>query len=388
MNNSGRHKVLFLASWFPNRLDPFLGNFVERHALAVSEYADVASLFVCSDSNLKGKKIDIEIKSEGGVFSVNVYYKKIRNSIPVISQMQKFLRNRKAHDIGYKKIQKHFSGHPDIVHLNVAFPSGLFAMRLKKKFNLPYILTEHSTLYHLYMSTKESHFTKKICNESKLICPVSNDLRKVMEKKGFGKKFEVVSNVVDTDLFQISKNKKREKKKILHISTLKDWQKNVSGMLRVIKKLSETRNDFELHIISDGDLALATKLSEEYNLLGTAIFIYPEQPIEKIAEMMRESDFFLLFSNFENLPCVIIEALASGIPIVSSNVGGIPELVNEKNGMLVNPKDDSALFDKINSMLDKFNAYDKNELRKFAVDNFSYSVVGKKFCDIYTRFIK
>jgi len=387
LRNSHRYKVLFLSSWYPNRIDPLLGNFVQRHAEAVSEFADVASLYVCSDQNVTAKKFEIEIKKNGNIFSVNIYYKKIINKFPIISQLQKFFRNRKAHKIGFAEILKHFSNKPDIVHLNVAFPAGLFARWLKKKYRLPYIITEHSTLYHLSMTVKENYFTKKICGGADLICPVSDDLKRVMEIKGFGKQFEVVPNVVNTDLFRLSENK-NQKKKIIHISTLKEWQKNSSGMLRVIKKLSETRSDFEFHIISDGDLSLATKISKEYDLLNKTIFIYPTQTLEKVAEILRASDLFLLFSNFENLPCVIIEALASGIPVVSTDVGGIPELINEKNGMLVKPNDEVALFEKLNEMLDKHNSFNKEELRKFAVENFSYHAVGEKFSDIYSRILK
>ncbi len=384
---SRRYKVLFLSSWYPNRIEPLQGNFIQRHAEAVSEFSDVASLYVCPDSKLIDKLFDVEIKKEKNVFSVNVYYRKVKSSVPIFSLLTKYFRQRAALTKGFHEIQKYFGTKPDIIHLNVVLPAGFFALRLKKLFNIPFIITEHSTEYHIKMKTRRLLVTKMICSQASLICPVSENLKQTMQECGIENNFEVVPNVVDTNLFRIAETRTKGKKKIIHISTLKEWHKNVRGMLRVIKKLSEIRKDFELHIISDGDISLATEISKEYGLLDKIIFIYPAQTLEKVAEMLRDSDLFLLFSNVETFSCVIIEALASGVPVLSSNAGAIPELVNEKNGMLVNSGDEKALFEKLNEMLDKKGFYNKEELRRFVVDNFCYRVVGKKFCNIYSRFI-
>ncbi len=377
-------KILFLSSWYPNRTNPHLGNFVQRHAEAVSAFNEAASLHVCSDPHLLGKKFDVETKIINGIFTVNVYYKKVRGIFFVVD-MVKYYRSRKAYQLGYDEVVKHFQSNPEVVHLNVAYPAGLFAMKLKSKFRIRYILTEHSTKYHLNIKWLESFLTKRICKRAALLCPVSEHLKTVMQKKGFGKKFEVVPNVVNTNLFSIADKIPNPKIKIIHISTLLEWQKNTSGILQVIKELSETRNDFEVDIISEKKSPNAMTVAKRFGLLNTVIHFYTDLSIEKVADMLRESDVLLLFSNFENLPCVIIEALASGVPVVSSNVGGIPELIDSTNGMLVNAKDEKALFEKLNRMLDKHNAFDKNEIRKNAIEKFSYDVVGKKFTDIYKR---
>jgi glycosyltransferase involved in cell wall biosynthesis len=379
-------KILFLSGWYPNRIHPHLGNFVQRHAEAVATLNEVASLFVCSDSNLKDRKFEVEAKNKNGVFTVNVYYKKISNTF-LIGPLLKFMRSRHAYRIGFKEISKHFEGKPDVVHLNVAYPAGTFAMQLKRRLGIPYIVTEHSTKYHLRINPVESYLTKKICNQAELVCPVSNHLKKVMQEKGFGKNFEVVPNVVNTNLFTIAEKSPNQKTRIIHISTLVEWQKNIRGMMRVIKKLSETRSDFELHIISEKDSTAAIAFAEQIGLRSSVVHFHPHQPIEKVAGMLHESDIFLLFSNVENLPCVIIESLASGVPVVATNVGGISELITEKNGMLVNAKDEEGLFQRLNTMLDKHYSYDKKEMRKDAIENFSYNVIGKKFTDIYRQIV-
>ena len=80
--------ILFLSSWYPNRVLPTLGNFVQKHAEAVALHSNVIALFVCSDINCK-KKIEITESTINNVLTINVYYKKINNTIPVISKLLK-----------------------------------------------------------------------------------------------------------------------------------------------------------------------------------------------------------------------------------------------------------------------------------------------------------
>ena len=70
-----KHKVLFLASWYPSKILPLSGIFVKRHAESVANFCDVAVLHVIQDPNLNDKKIEIETENEKNVFTVRVFYK-------------------------------------------------------------------------------------------------------------------------------------------------------------------------------------------------------------------------------------------------------------------------------------------------------------------------
>ena len=90
---------------------------------------------------------------------------------------------------------------------------------------------------------------------------------------------------------------------------------------------------------------------------------------------MPHADFFVLFSNYENAPVVISEALAVGLPIVSSNVGGISEMINEEIGFLIDRKDEKALKEKILYLLDNFQKYDIEKIRNNGL-KYSFDRVG------------
>ena len=376
--------ALFLPSWYPNKLFPQNGDFIQRHAVAVAGHCKVAALYVLANPN--AKEVSVEEIWHKGVFEVRVYYPKIAKW-RAWAQFRSYMN---AHRLGYQAVLKEM-GKIDLVHLNVFYKAGLFALELKNKHQIPYIITEHWTAFLDISPIKFTPFQKhsilKIGRNASLLCPVSHDLKKALQNFGFNGPYEVVPNVVDTKLFAFQSTKEDPNKiKLLHISTLYDPHKNVSGLLNVIKKLSEVRQDFSLSIIGN---AHTEKHQQRITELGIKNFvsIVGEVPHEKVAAAMQAHDLFVLFSNYENLPCVIIEAQASGLPVLATDVGGISEMINEKSGKLVNARDETALLNELQIMMDQLNQYDRQQIRQQAVSQYSYESVGKQFFEIYKRIV-
>ncbi len=386
--------ILFLSSWYPNRVLPTLGNFVQKHAEAVALSSNVTVLYVCSDAGNK-EMYEIAESELNGVYTINVYYKKVRHSFPLVSELQKANRYIRAHFLGLKLVKTKM-GRVDLVHHNILYPAGIIAWYLKKFKGIPYIITENWTGYLPSKNTArgglEKILSKMIARNASYITPVSKDLKEAMIKLGFDCKYEIIYNVTDTKLFYPSSagtSVREGKIKIIHISTLDDAHKNISGMLRVTKKLSELRQDFEIWFIGDGDASPHVKMAKELNILNSFAFFDGTKTTKEVADIMRNAQCFLLFSNYENLPCVMVEALASGIPIVSSTAGGIPEHINAQLGLLVKPLDESALLEALNKVLGQIRAgkYDPRFLNSYAIDNFSYEKVGIKFKALYERIL-
>ncbi len=384
--------ILFLSSWYPNRVLPTLGNFVQKHAEAVAIYQNVIALYVCSDAKNK-EKFEIVESDLNNVHTINVYYKKVTHSIPLLSQLQKANRYIKAHLIGLKIVNQKFNA-IDLVHHNILYPAGVIAWYLKKSKGIPYIITENWTGYLPSKNTHQSWIqkilSKKIARNANCITPVSKDLQDAMINHGFDSNYEIIYNVTDTKLFHPAKDKNQtEKIKIVHISTLDDAHKNVSGMLRATEKLSKLRNDFEIWFIGDGDATPHIKTATDLGIHKTFAFFDGTKTTAEVAKIMRNANCFLLFSNYENLPCVMVEALASGIPIVSSTAGGIPEHITDNLGILVEPLDEEGLLNALNKAIDKIKEgkYNSEELSNYAINNFSYQKVGEKFVDLYQRIL-
>ena len=94
---------------------------------------------------------------------------------------------------------------------------------------------------------------------------------------------------------------------------------------------------------------------------------------------------FLLYSNYENLPCVIAESLVSGLPVLSSKAGGTAEMVDATSGIIVEAKNNTLLIKQLNYMLDNIEQYNTTEIAEKAVQKYSYENVGKQFLSIYQK---
>lgn len=381
-----RKKILVLASWYPSRVKPFLGTFVQRQAEAAAKYANMAALFVISDPDMK-TEYEVESKIINEVFTVNVYYKQAAHPF------RKYRKLFKAYKAGWNHVLKHF-GKPDLIHLNILWPAGLFVYYLKKVLGYKYIITENWTGYlesdgaFQRSGLLKRTFTRIIGQNAEMITPVSEDLKNAMIENGLGSKYEVVFNVVDTDLFKPGiKSNNGNKFTFLHVSTTHDEQKNISGMLQAVKAFSEQNSNFELNIISESDFSIHEKTAERLGILNKYVFFKNAKQAKGIAEEMKKSDCFLLFSNYENLPVVILEAMACGLPVISSTAGGVPEHITSEYGLLVPPGDSVALTQAMGSMINNRKKYDSDKIRSYALKHFSYEEVGKRFHEVYKKVI-
>jgi glycosyltransferase involved in cell wall biosynthesis len=385
-----KRNILFLSGWYPNRVLPTLGNFVQKHAEAVALHSEVIALNVCADPSCE-QTYEITENTINNVFTINVYYKKVTHGIPLLSQLQKLIRTKRAWFLGLQRVYKK-SASIDLVHHNILYPSGIVAWYLKKSRGIPYILTEHSTAYLPSKKTRisftERMISKMIARNAAVITPVSGDLQKAMTGLGLEGNYEVVYNVVDTRIFSPAGNKAVERTiRFLHISTLDDAHKNISGMLRAAAELSKQHTGFECRFVGDGDTAPHIETAKQLGIYNTFAFFEGTKTTAEIAALMKNADCFLLFSNYENLPVVIIEALASGIPVISSDVGGIHEHLSAERGMLVPARDEKALEKALDQMTGELHAkkYDAGTLAAYAQEHFSYEKVSEKFHDLYNR---
>jgi len=187
----------------------------------------------------------------------------------------------------------------------------------------------------------------------------------------------------------LEKNIEHEKIILLHVSNLDDRAKNVSGMIQAVGEISKSRSDFEFHIVGDGpDREKLEKVATENNLLNKHVFFLGTKSSAEVAEKMKQSDLFLLFSNYDNMPCVMIEAFASGLPVVGSNMHGIGEHVKEGRGFAVKAGDVNAFANATLKAMNELHLFNKQEIRAYATNNFSYEAVSSQFDQVYQKCIK
>ena len=386
--------ILHLLSWFPTPDDPTLGNFCVRMIDALPKACHSVILSVCDGKDMTKS---FEIKELAGAHHTHV---QIYIRPPKVNTVRK-LKILRMYQVGLRYIKKRFFT-PDLVHLHVAYPLGQVALLWKKLYGYKYVLTEHWTIYQPQNQSvlvgKLKRKIVKIANNAELIMPVSLDLQRCMEGHGVSNRFQVIYNLVNTDMFTLRQppcidsnrtssarnDMQGSKKRMLHISTLRDEAKNFSGILRTIERLRQQRDDFELHVIHDYEAPEFKAFVKEHNLTDCVIF-HGKKTSAEVAEAYRDTDFFVLFSNFENLPCVIVEAFASGVPVLSTAVGGIDEIVSPKRGILIPQGDEDALLQGMNQMLDHCRDYDREAIRDYAIKTFAAQNIGRQIFEAYKK---
>ncbi len=381
-------KVLFLPRWYPNANDWLDGNFIENHARAVGKRCNVAVLFAAPGNDLK-KPYSVEIANEHGVRVFRVYYQKVNSNVSFFSNGLRLIRYLRAILSGYQKLLEDW-GKPDLNHVHVLSRPGLLALWLKWTKGVRFVVTEHWSGYLPsradYKGFLKKRLTELTIRNAELVTAVSQDLAKAMLNHGLKNEYIVVPNVVDETIFYPGKENHVGKKKILHVSNLDERAKNFQGILTMMAQLKKQRIDFEFHVYGDGpDKELQMATAEKMELQEPNIIFYGNRQPTEIAEAMRTSDFLLMFSNYENQPCVILEALCCGLPVLATSVGGIPEVMNSDMGEMIDPGDPSALLRLVNKYLDGELQFDREQISKTAAAKYSDETVGRQFLELYQK---
>ena len=350
-------QILFLTPWYPSEKDAMSGLFVLKHVEAV-----------------RAQGVDVRVIFSQGWGDMWRQWRTLRRE-------------------GWM---------PDLVQLNVIQKQGLLALWLKHRYGIPYVIVEHWSGYlpengkYMHQPAVKRRFAERVAEQASAILPVSNTLAKAMQACGIrNSRWLKINNVVDDFFFEISKYRNIEipnhkpqttnhkPKTLLHVSCFDERAKNVKGLLRAAKMLSEKRQDWQLVLVGTGidykDVrAYAESLSFPENLLRWTGELTPRE----VAEEMSHADAFVLSSRYETYGIILAEALAANLPILSTPVG-----IAEETADLIVPQEiaqykPGKFAEFIETIL--FSAEDcprKNEF--LPPDTFRSETIGTQLKDIY-----
>ncbi|SNR45772.1 Glycosyltransferase involved in cell wall bisynthesis [Lutibacter agarilyticus] len=366
--------ILFLSGWYPSRVLPSNGNFVQRHAEAVATKHKVTLVHVVTDENINKKEI-VE-KTINNVFTKIVYVPKVSNSF------FKFLFFLKTYLNEINAIESF-----DLTHLNITFPKGIIALYVKFFKKKPYIISEHWSVFlpedKAKLSFGKKMITKFIVANAKYVICVSNSLKIEMLKAGYKGNYKVIGNIVNTKLF-FPKPKKNQLFEIVHISTFNEESKNISGILSTIKKLSEIRSDFIFKIIGNTNNSELLETIKELNIPSNLIKVEGFKPPSEIATILQKANLYISFSNYETFGIVMIEALACGTPVISTNTGILIEMKTKKFISIIPKNNKEALLQSIINFLNCDTNFDLQQMHQLIEDKFSSKKIIEAYNQLYT----
>lgn len=389
METNEKEYVLWLPSWYPNKLGPFDGDFVQRQAEAVSAFHPIHVICLIKDEKKTlTNSILVEEKITGNLKETIIYYAVTDYPIKKLSQAATILKYGHI----YRKFLRNYfrsNGIPFLVHVHITFKAGLIARWIKRYFGIPFILTEHWTIF---LQEAQPNFNKltfakqylisKILLDASMLITVSHHLGKAIQQRWPYLEYEVIPNVVDHRIFFPGEKNPSGKLKLIHASSL-NYQKDPESMLRAAGLLKLAGIDFSLDICGPPRSDVNSLIKSEN--LEDRVILHGEIQQAQLADIIRTSDALILYSRFETFGCVVIEANACGIPAIVTNNNVMHELVlNGVNGIFVPPDDPNALAEKILTFLETRENFDRNVIAK-TTKQYSYTEVGQQHSAIYSR---
>ncbi len=394
-----RPRVLFLATEFPTAASPVVGTFVREHARAAALHADVVVLHL-ERAPGRGGLFEIEEERAGGLAGgapggspgdVRVVHVRYRRFGPPLS----YLAFAVGAVVAARQLAR--SGfRPDALHAN-SFLSALVGLLLRRIYRVPLVYTEHWSVFlpedPATLSGPMRTVARLALERADTVLPVSSAMERALRELAPGARLRVVPNAVDPALFHPAPpcsapprpagGPAGDPARLLYVGLLYD-AKGLDVLLPAVAALLRDGRRVTLDIVGDGVLRAETEeLAARLGLAERAVTFHGIRPKAEVGERMRGADLLVLSSRFENNPCVLLEALCCGLPVVATRVGGVPEIVDAAAGEIAEPGDVEAFAAALGRALDRLPCFDREQIARTAAGRYGHDAVGAALAEVY-----
>lgn len=368
-----RH-ILIMSSWFPTRIDPYAGNFVERFAHLLSDTYEVTVLHTMGDKNCSS--IEIDDQQVDNLRIIRVYHRIASN------RFIHWWLQRKALRKGLLMLD-----HIDLIFAHVFLPRAMQFARVQRYFHAPLIVMEHGSYYRKKLRKNflslHQQVIKRGSRHTSEIVAVSNVLRTDMKPLFPTTKIQVIPNFVDEQIFTLRETNPLNRKKFIHISTLDKNTKNpvflFDGFLNAYLDSGKT---ISLTVVSDQNTDEWERWAK-LNSCSEAITFTGPCEWDEVSQLLKEHDALILTSEYETFSIVIAEAWLTGTPVISTAVG-IAANMTDTLGIKIEQNNISDLKRAILNMVNGKVEYDKEFLRAFGMQ-FSKESVKNQLIELFNK---
>lgn len=339
-------RVAVITRYFPTSHEPWAGHSAYQTLRILAQHCELKVFYpesvyppLLTPRSRAGRRIDFQHRVEG----VEVDY----IAYPALPAISRPFNGRSAARSILSRVREY---RPDIILNYIVYPDGDAALRVARALQVPFVVTAIGSDLNVIPPFCEG-LTRRVLREADFTMTVSGDLlRKARSLGAAVERSEAVLNGCDTAIFHPRDRKQaraslgipEDAEGIVYVGRL-DMAKGLRELLSAVAVLRLRRTKLHAWIVGDGPARQPlTDLITEQGL-GEQVTLVPSLPTGKIAEWMAASDLVTLPSYREGCPNVVIEALASGRPVVATKVGGIPELMDDRSGRLVPAADAEAL---------------------------------------------
>ncbi|HWR25746.1 MAG TPA: glycosyltransferase [Methanosarcina sp.] len=396
-------KVLEVCQEFPNRYYPQLGTFIKQSIDSiVNENIDITVIspkpFVLPFSMFPYHNFS-KLPQIEHTEKYDLHYPRYVYAVPK-KYLYPLTGISYSHFVSAYAI-KNIKPNPNLIHAHFSYPDGYGMIKLAKKWKIPLVISALGTIERkvAYEGSRTSKQIIEALNFADKILSVSEDLKLHITNLGISEdKVSVVPNGVDVEKFKpFGKtharnllNLPQNKNIVLFVGALRKI-KGVDYLIEAAKDFVDKNTRLFLVGRDDGLRKNLEKRAEELNISDFIKFTGPVNH-ENIPLWISASDILVLPSLSEGRPNVVLEAFACQIPVVATDVGGIPELmVDGETGYLVPAKNPSELSEKINKLLE--DEHKRKKMGEFGRQSIiqrglTWEAHAKKTVNIYSEVLK
>jgi len=278
-------------------------------------------------------------------------------------------------------------GKPDVIHAHCLLRAGVLAAAIAKKHNIPYLVTEHSSSWHKHaVSDFELRPARLAAKHAFAVISVSNALLVHMKQDMQLGRTQVLPNAVDSLFFagQLSERPNTGKLTFINVALLNPGKRH-DILIDAFFHAFGRDTQHALYIVGDGPLRLALEQRIAKYGMADSIRLVGMQNKSRVAQLLEASDCFVLTSDHETFGVVVTEALAKGLPVISTMCGGTDDIVEPGNGILTEAGNAAAVADALTQMCERIATgwYDRKSIRDNCIAKYSQASVCNELTKSY-----
>ena len=383
--------VLLIPSWYATPDNPVAGSFFREQALALQRAGHRVGVIAPRvrsirelPSALVGAAQGIQHRDDCGLATYDLQGAQLLPGL------------RRANDLAWISAGRRLFGRyvarqgtPDIIHSHAMFTAGIIGAEIARSSGIPLVITEHSTVYQRRpipaFQIEEAQAALRTAAALLVVSPqLAEQMQRVLGDAANDAQW--VPNVVDREFLESELRPERAVGpfRFLNVAFLHE-KKAHADLLAAFAERFAGDADCQLRIGGDGpererlrSLAGALGIAEQVVWLG---------PLsrEAVGDEMRAADVFVLPSRLETFGVVVAEALASGLPVIATRSGGPECIVGERDGLLVDVGDVSALGDAMVRLRASIATYDAADIRLRCEEGFGEGALVDALEAVYGR---
>lgn len=382
--------IVIIPAFFQTKSRKTLGSFFLEQARALQKKGHKVTILYCDTYSIKCVKDWFAYNEEKSEIIEGIQIYRNRCFCPLKHGIE---GHRKAFANGIQKLYDQYmqENRPDIIHAHCSVWAGYAAMKLSEQIGIPYVVTEHATLFQLHrdeISEKNDKVIRKIFQKAARVICVSGAFAKLIES--YRPDIDVVGNVVNCDAFvPRADSEKHRGIRFLTVCYMEEeaqlYKKGIDILIQAWTEVVKKYTDVKLVIGGGGSAKTKVEQWVEEHDISKYVEFTGALDRKQVIQEMQSCDCFVLPSRYETFGVVYIEAMACGKPVIAVANGGPDDFVKPFNGFLIEPdvKELVQAFYEMIGHLTRGNYYQEEMISNYIKSKFSYEAIAEQLEAIY-----